>query len=138
MSEETREWLEKAEADFETAAREAAVRNRPNTDAVCFHAQQCVEKWMKGVLCAKGVRIPFTHDLVMLNELVAKACPGWATDEAALYRLTRGAVQFRYPMARSTVGDARTAFSIAEELRSRLLVLLRAGDVQERKMDESG
>jgi HEPN domain-containing protein len=40
----TLEWIEKAEGDFATATREFAVTEKPNYDAVCYHAQQCAEK----------------------------------------------------------------------------------------------
>ena len=39
-----KEWTDKAEADFSTAARELKALESPNFDAVCFHAQQGVEK----------------------------------------------------------------------------------------------
>jgi HEPN domain-containing protein len=39
----TQEWVKKAEGDFATAERELRARKNPNYDAVCFHAQQCVE-----------------------------------------------------------------------------------------------
>jgi len=45
-----REWVGKAEGDFATAVRESRARKHPNPDAVCFHAQQCIEKYLKGVL----------------------------------------------------------------------------------------
>lgn len=44
MKELVAEWIKKAEADAGTARREAAVKEAPNWDAVCFHAQQAVEK----------------------------------------------------------------------------------------------
>jgi HEPN domain-containing protein len=46
----TSEWVEKAEGDFATAKREIRVRKTPNFDAVCFHAQQCAEKYLKALL----------------------------------------------------------------------------------------
>ena len=42
MNEIVKEWIDKAEADFATAERELAARDRENYDAVCFHAQQCI------------------------------------------------------------------------------------------------
>jgi len=39
-----REWVKKAEGDFNTLLREVHARKAPNFDAACFHAQQCVEK----------------------------------------------------------------------------------------------
>jgi HEPN domain-containing protein len=46
----TTEWIEKAEGDLLTAQREYRARNRPNYDAVCFHAQQTAEKYLKAWL----------------------------------------------------------------------------------------
>jgi HEPN domain-containing protein len=53
MNDTTREWFTKAEADCRTAERELAALEAPNFDAVCFHAQQCVEKTMKGILLVR-------------------------------------------------------------------------------------
>jgi len=50
MKPETKEWVAKADADLVTAKREAAAVESPNYDAVCFHAQQCAEKYLKAVL----------------------------------------------------------------------------------------
>lgn len=50
MKAETSQWLAKAEADWATAGREAAVSVQPNHDAVCFHYQQCAEKYLKARL----------------------------------------------------------------------------------------
>jgi hypothetical protein len=49
----TQEWIEKAEGDFRTARRELQAKRLPNYDAVCFHAQQCAEKYLKARLCKR-------------------------------------------------------------------------------------
>jgi HEPN domain-containing protein len=46
----TLEWVDKAEGDYATALRELRARKQPNYDAACFHAQQCVEKYLKAYL----------------------------------------------------------------------------------------
>jgi HEPN domain-containing protein len=46
----TPEWIEKAEGDFHSALRELRARKNPNYSSACFHAQQCVEKYLKGRL----------------------------------------------------------------------------------------
>lgn len=92
-----REWLDKAKGDYETAKREAAVTERPNYDAVCFHAQQCVEKMMKAVLIASAADAPKIHDLVGLSHRVAEQHPSWSWPAAELKSLSRAAVGFRYP-----------------------------------------
>ncbi len=43
MNEMTKEWVEKAEADYHTALREYRARKHPNYDAVGFHAQQAMK-----------------------------------------------------------------------------------------------
>jgi len=42
----TLEWVQKAEADY-AAACWLDQATTPVHDAVCFHAQQCVEKYLK-------------------------------------------------------------------------------------------
>lgn len=42
-----KEWIKKAEGDFQTALREERARKQPNYDAACFHAQQSIEKYLK-------------------------------------------------------------------------------------------
>ena len=50
MKPTTAEWVAKAVGDFLTAGRELRARKSPNYDAVCFHAQQYAEKYLKAVL----------------------------------------------------------------------------------------
>lgn len=62
----TQEWVDKAEGDFATAQRELRARNFPNYDAACFHAQQCIEKYLKARLQKENIRFSKTHDLSVL------------------------------------------------------------------------
>jgi HEPN domain-containing protein len=48
------EWIAKAEGDYATAQRELNAADAPNYDAVCFHAEQTVEKLMKALLIQIG------------------------------------------------------------------------------------
>jgi HEPN domain-containing protein len=56
------EWIEKAEADYYTAEREYRARKNTNYDAVCFHAQQCVEKYIKAILVFRDIPFHKTHN----------------------------------------------------------------------------
>ena len=49
MNATVREWVSKAEGDYATAMREFEVAYTPNFDAVCSHAEQCIEKLMKAL-----------------------------------------------------------------------------------------
>ena len=77
MSPLAEEWMSKAAADLQTAKREARVRRNPNFDAVCFHAQQAVEKMLKARLASMRRNIPRTHDLTQLLDALLDAEPLW-------------------------------------------------------------
>jgi HEPN domain-containing protein len=126
MNETIKEWLSKAEGDYRTASREAQATEAPNYDAVCFHAQQCVEKLMKALLIQRGAVPPKTHDLPQLDQLLQPVCAGWSWPVEELRFVTRAAVDFRYPGEMADAGEAREAFEISIRLREKLLALINA------------
>ncbi len=81
----TQEWVDKAEGDFATAGRELNVTASPNYDAVCFHAQQCIEKYLKARLQEAGVQFGKTHDLSVLLNLALPIEPTWQMMSAPAY-----------------------------------------------------
>ncbi len=93
----TAEWIEKAEADYATMLRESHVTDRPNWDGVCFHAQQCAEKYLKARLSEAGVSFGKIHDLVQLLDAVISIEPAWKEYQRHLAYLTEFAVTYRYP-----------------------------------------
>jgi len=127
MSETVREWVDKSEGDYRTAVREFDVTDYPNYDAVCFHAQQCVEKLMKAVLMSRNVVPPRTHALVVLDELVRSVVPMWSWPLADLRLLDRAAVTFRYPGESADKEEAEDALRAAAALRDKLTELLNGG-----------
>ena len=48
------EWIEKAESDYRVCVRELTVREGASPDAICFHAQQCIEKLIFADPCAQN------------------------------------------------------------------------------------
>lgn len=107
------EWVRKAVADLQTAKREARVRRNPNFDAVCFHAQQAVEKMLKARLALMSRDIPRTHDLTQLLDALLDAEPLWEAWRPALDELVSYAVEFRYPGEIATVDMAKQALKSA-------------------------
>ena len=91
------EWAQKAEADFATMQRECAATERPNYDGICFHAQQCVEKYLKVRPCEAGLGFGKIHDLVVLLDLALEIEPDWEVLREDLAYLSAFAVAFRYP-----------------------------------------
>lgn len=110
MKQTAAEWIAKAEADFATMQRESRARKDPNYDAVCFHAQQCAEKYIKARLCEADTSFGKAHDLVALLEQVLNVEPGWEKFREDLAYLSDFAVSFRYPgesADKSIAKDAR-------------------------------
>jgi HEPN domain-containing protein len=116
----TREWVDKAEADFLSAGREYRARKRPNYDAACFFAQQCVEKYLKARLVEASLSFPRTHDLEALLEIALRVQPLWEILRPALSGLTSYAVAFRYPGDSATRDMARIAVRDASLARHRI------------------
>ncbi len=123
MNVTVREWMSKAEGDYATAQRELHATGTPNFDAVCFHAQQCVEKLMKALLIHLGVTPPRSHDLLVLDRLLKPVCSEWSWPVEDLRFLTRAAVDFRYPGESAEQKEASESIEIATRIRARLGLL---------------
>ncbi len=113
----TQEWVRKAEADFATAQRESEVEQNPNYDAVCFHSQQCIEKYLKACLQEASIAFGKTHDLTSLLSLMLPLEPDWVSLRPALDSLTVYAVEFRYPGMTATEEIANEAMQDCNAIR---------------------
>jgi HEPN domain-containing protein len=111
------EWVSKAEGDFATAGRELRARKSPNYDAVCFHAQQCAEKYLKAVLQESGKRIPKIHFLLELLAMVLKVDGTYEFLKADLEILEDYSVRFRYPGQFAEKDEAQAAYVAAKTIR---------------------
>jgi HEPN domain-containing protein len=89
-----------------------------------FHAQQCVEKALKAILTAVGVRIEWTHDLAALLDMLLQdgriEPPDWLRQVAGL---SPYAVEWRYAELESNQALDRPA---TETLVARTLEWARA------------
>jgi HEPN domain-containing protein len=104
-------WIKKAESDLKTAKDEIQTEN-PAEDTICFHSQQCIEKYLK---------FGKTHNIAELIEL----CKEIDEDFEKLYdikaeSLTPYAVEIRYPdeFYFPSLEEAKEAIKIAEEVKS--------------------
>jgi len=122
---EVREWILKAEGDFGTAMREFRARENPNYDAICFHAQQCAEKYLKGLIEFLGGPLARTHDLVVLLDVCSDRFPLLALWRDELELLTQYAVLFRYPGESAEKPDAKAAIKVIKPFREELRSILR-------------
>lgn len=112
------EWVSKAEGDFVTAGRELRARKLPNYDAVCFHCQQCAEKYLKAVLQENDKRIPKIHFLLELLGMILIFDGSYEFLKADLEVLEDYAVRFRYPGELAEKDQAQAAYAAADTVRT--------------------
>lgn len=96
LQREVRRWVEKAEHDLRNAECVLNLADNCPTDTVCFHCQQCAEKYLKALLISRGIIFPPTHDLVVLLNLTA-GIGGLTLDVGQVQPLNRYSVEGRYP-----------------------------------------
>ncbi|MHC4644470.1 MAG: HEPN domain-containing protein [Planctomycetota bacterium] len=111
------EWIAKAEGDFNTAQRELQVVEGRNYDAVCFHAQQCVEKYLKAKLADAGIEFGKTHDLGAILNLLVPISACWQELREDVNSLAGLVVEIRYPGYCAEAEDATEAMGIARRVR---------------------
>jgi HEPN domain-containing protein len=113
-----REWIGKAENDLTTAVHTLTLGKECPTDTICFHAQQCVEKYIKALLTFRSIPFPKTHDIKALRTLLPpKLRP--KLDRKTQMRLTDYAVTLRYPGLEPPIplAEARSAVAAARQVR---------------------
>ena len=102
-----REWIDRAEADYAAALLLRRSRKKHTRDLVCFHLQQCVEKYLKARLVEGDKAFPKIHDLEKLLDLVVVLEPMWEAFRPAVAAITDYAVEARYPGRTTSPAEAR-------------------------------
>ena len=112
----TLEWIEKAEEDY-NMAQLAQQASRPFYNSICFHAQQCIEKYLKARLQEADVPVPRTHNLGELLALIVPTLPAWSQWQPDFKRITEYAVDSRYPGESATAADTQHAMQVCDAVR---------------------
>ena len=124
-------WLAKADQDF-GVAKQLYSDGARYAEAIGFHCQQAIEKYLKAYLTLHGIEAPKTHNLIELRLLAGRADKGLAEELVEITMLNPFGVEYRYP------GDApemlpeelATVIVIAERARETILWRMR-GKLQE-------
>ena len=113
-----RQWVERAEEDLRAAEHLLVWRESCPTSTVCFHAQQCVEKYLKAFLTSVQIEFPKIHSIVELMLLLPAAVRSQLGAEEQ-QRLTNYATVTRYPgdWEPITRDEAEHAVSMARKVR---------------------
>ncbi len=120
--EEVALWTQKAEHDFLAAEHMMELAKQGLTDIVCFHSQQCAEKYLKALLLYRGIAFPKTHDLRLLLDLIPTDISLELQREEVI-PLNRYAIEGRYPgdWEPITPAEAQRAFEMAQAVRQAVL-----------------
>ncbi len=112
----TLEWIELAEENYAITKliqrEQLAMRN-----GMCFHAQQCAEKYLKAWLQENNIPIPRTHNLEELLNLILPTIPTWRAWTADISKLSKHAVDTRYVGQTPSAEDASHAMLTCETVR---------------------
>ncbi len=113
----TGEWVDKAEADLAMARREIDALDKPNYHAVCFHTQQCAEKYLKACLQEADISFRKTHDLSELLDSTLSIDPTLESLRQDLNSLSAFAVEYRYPGESADLDEAQEAYQKCKNVR---------------------
>jgi HEPN domain-containing protein len=92
-----REWLAKAEEDFEFA-RINFEEGKPFFAHICFHFQQAAEKYLKSYIIAHELEFLKIHDLPLLLKICLSKDPSFEQLREDCEYLTTFYVDTRYPV----------------------------------------
>ena len=112
------QWVAKAEEDYRNAEYVLTLEEDCPVGTVCFHSQQCVEKYLKALLICQCLPVPRSHDLLDLHKRIPpRSRPDLSKESLAV--LNRYAVEARYPgdWGMITRAEAQEAFNIARAVR---------------------
>ena len=114
----TREWVSKAEGDYGTVCVLLKSRKPWRYDVICFHSQQCAEKYLKARLVEGSVAFPKTHDLDALLRLALSLEPTWIAFWPEITLLAVWSVQPRYPGTNATAAKMRDSVKAIRRFRA--------------------
>jgi HEPN domain-containing protein len=97
----------------------------PVHNGVCFHCQQCAEKYLKGLLEELARPVPRTHNLDDILSLLVSPHGTLRSLKRGLIFLTRFAVDTRYPGDDASKRQAVAALRWAEQVRAAARTILK-------------
>ena len=117
MKPETLEWIDKAEGDRKVARREIQTAD-PVWNVVCFLAQQCAEKYLKGFLENHNIAFQKTHDLLVLLNSSGELLSDLIPLKSQLAHLSTFGIATRYPGTQADEKAAEDAIQTTEAVRT--------------------
>lgn len=127
MRDDVKNWIVKAENDLKVAMHEIETKE-PVTDAICFHAQQCVEKYLKAFLVYYNQSFRKTHNISEILVICIEKDPEFKNlQQINAHELTVYATELRYPefFHIPSIEEAKEAIEIAKKVKEFVIKKLR-------------
>ena len=115
-------WIQKATEDLTVVEHELSFpKDEIPTGAVCFHAQQCVEKFLKAFLVYHKKEFGRTHNIEFLIQLCSEIDDEFKT--LSVGDLSFYAVEVRYPddFYVPTLEEAQECYTLAMNIKNFIL-----------------
>lgn len=139
IDEYLKKWLIKANKDLKVSENEIILPPEDMvTDAICFHSQQAVEKYLKAYLIFKQVEFDKTHNLEFLLEICIEIDSDFS--EIDVGNLSFFAVEVRYPddFYIPTEQEARECLEIARKVKEFVYTKLNITDSDIKALTSEG
>lgn len=112
-----KEWFKTADLDYGSALFLLKMKPMP-LEIICYHCQQCAEKYLKGFIAYFGGGVFKTHDLLVLNKRCSEINDRFHEIEEACIQLTDYGVNIRYPYhLEISENDVRQAITDAHKIK---------------------
>lgn len=117
-------WFEKADNDLKSAT--ILLKEHGSTETICFLCQQIAEKYLKGFLVFKEIKVGelrkwHIHDLPRLREKCQQIDNSFRGIEEECYILNKYYIETRYPIdppLEYSKSEAKIALQSAEKVRN--------------------
>lgn len=126
VTELVQNWIIKAEHDLKIASSELKTES-PARDMICYHYQQCAEKYIKAWLVESGIEPRRTHNIHLLLEQCVTADPsfsvliGRGAGSLSIYATdTRYPDEFLMPEAEETAKGLELVIAVKEFISAKL------------------
>lgn len=118
-------WFKKGDQDLKNATIVIEAEEAP-IDTVCFHCQQAIEKYLKGLMAYNNMMIPKMHDLEKLILLLIPSFPQIEPFMDEVESLSDYAVEVRYPgfYEEIPIEEGKKALEIAQKIKTKILEII--------------
>lgn len=121
MNKRLKGWLIKANNDYRVLEELVNSENELITDAICFHSQQGVEKFLKCFLISQNIEFSATHNLNLLRKLCTDNDSDFTQVDISIFGPYAVRIRYGDEFFMPSDKEALEAYNIAMEIKKFVL-----------------